>query len=160
MKVKDSGGTLWARTVWPLLAGGLVAVGLCGAVAIQGVLLTTVTAVLLLGLVTTCVYATFSDDGISPERSLRIGALSSLVFVVLLGLGLLNAPIGWGAAGAAALTSPPVLGLAAARWGAARGSDRPRPVDDAAQLDDAEIARRFETIVAPLERDASTELDD
>ena len=93
MDATGSLSTLWTRRGWPMAAGALVAVGLCGAVVVRGVLLTAVTAGLFLSLVAICVYATFSDDGMTPVRALRIGALSSLVMVVLLGLGLLHAPM-------------------------------------------------------------------
>lgn len=150
MSVNHPGLTLWTRTAWPLLAGGLVAVGLCGAAILQGVLLTAVTAVLLFGLVSLCVQVTFSDDGMTPLRATRVGALSSLAMVVLMGLGLLDAPIGWSAAGAAALTSPPVLHRAAAWWSARRGRHE-APHVDVETLDDAEVARRFEDIVSSLD---------
>jgi hypothetical protein len=149
MDAKDPGVNLWTRRVWPLLAGALVAVGLCGAAVMQGVLLTALTVVLFFGLVSICVHVTFSDDGMTPLRALRIGALSSLAMVVLLGLGLLDAQIGWSAAGAVALTSPPVLGRAAA-WRKERRSRHQPPHLDVDALDDAEVARRFEAIVASL----------
>lgn len=150
MNAKVSAPSVWTRRVWPLLAGVLVAVGLCGAAVMQGVLLTALTAVLFFGLVAICVYATFSDDGMTAVRALRIGALSSLAMVVLLGLGLLDAPIGWSAAGAVALTSPPVVGRAAAWWSARRGRHE-APHLDVETLDDAEVARRFEDIVSSLD---------
>jgi hypothetical protein len=150
MNAKDPGPNLWTRWVWPLLAGALVAVGLCGAAVMQGVLLTALTAALFLGLVTICVYATFGDDDMTPVRALQISALSTLAMLVLLGLGLLDAPIGWSVAGVMALSSPPVLRRTAAWWSSRRG--RPEALGlDVETLDDAEVARRFEVIISSLD---------
>jgi hypothetical protein len=143
----------WSERLWPVLAGTVLAVGLCAGVATRGLVMTAVSATMFMSLVAVCLYAAVGDDNMTPGRALRIGALAALAMEVAAGLGLLSAPIGWSAAGALVMTSPPVMERVA-EW---RRRSRARAVD---RFDDAAVARRFEAIVARLQRDASSERDD
>ncbi len=120
--------SLWTDTAWPVLAGGVIGVGLiglagaCGWLPLVGIYIGTAIFLAVL------VYGTCADSGVGPSRAIRFGFAASLVLVVLVGLELVFPVAGWALAAVVVVTSPYVAGrLGRLRPVRLAQAERPRP---------------------------------
>ena len=146
------------ESVWPVLAGAVMAVGVIGSALHYGLvgLVLIYCGSAAFGMVMMC--AGHADRGLRGVPVVRVGLGAALVLVVALGV-ISQFPIaGSMVTAAVALTSPPVTAWLARR----RPSEKDRSsrfVAEALAKDQSLIDRSFERIVAGLEKDKSWGVD-
>ena len=144
-------GALWTDLGWPVLTGGLTALGVFGQVRVGGWAAVALEFVCLALFLAFVIGNTFAGAGMGHLRALRLGAAASLALVALIGLCLLF-PLGsWGLAALVTATSPPVTG-----WLGRRRHGRPELSTGSASSpgwDRAAVDREFHELMATLDQD-------
>jgi hypothetical protein len=140
---------------WPLLACASTAVGLVGSARHYGLVGLALIYLASAVFAMVMVYAVFAEDSarVSKVPIVRIGLVSALVLVVMLGLIILMPIAGWVVAAVTAATCPLVTNRLAARGGAI-GRSTPATGRIIAP-DESLVDRAFLGIVAELENDPS-----
>lgn len=149
----------WSDHAWPVLAGTTTAVGVVGFGTTVGWLAAVLMGTCVWLLVTLAVYSTFgegfveagSGPGIGIPRALRIGLVSAVAMVVLLGLCNVSPLVGSAVAAFVGVTSPQVTGRLRTKWAAARPTPAPRRASEPSQ---AVVDAAFAAIVAGLREDS------
>jgi hypothetical protein len=142
-----------AESMWPVLAGALLVVGLVGAALQYGLAGTVVLYLASAVLTMVMVYAVYADSGVTGIPVLRIGLVAALVLVVLLGVLALFPVAGGLLAAVAAATSPPVTSRLGGPRRASRGSTS--ATTRWIPQDQTLVDQAFQRIVAGLEKDPS-----
>lgn len=136
------------------MTGALMAIGLVTVWRMNGLLWSSLLFVGLWFFFSATLFGVLSELGISVRRAVAVGRGVSLTVMALVGLVLQLPVVGWFAAGACALTSPPVIDRTRQVLRRARGRfgrqgaavPVPRPSDP----DQAAVDQEFEQIVTDL----------
>lgn len=143
----------WTDTVWPVVAGVVAAVGLVEVGRLVGPLAVLLIVVGLWLFIATVTYGAASESGLRLRAASRIGLLSSVSVVALLGITNLAPAAGWFVALGVGVTSPALLDRLApqlrsvTRWTSRRSPSSPP--------DQAAIDQTFQEIVSDWKRDTA-----
>ncbi len=141
---------MWTRSLWPVLAGSVTAVGVFGASRAYGMLGLLLASAILSPFAVVTVWGLADEFGIRRSRVVPIGLEAVLAILVLLGLSQLFGSYGLLVGALTGLCSPTATGLLARLR---RRCDRHqhRAHTPGTLLDPAMVDRRFEDIVRRLE---------
>jgi hypothetical protein len=149
----------WREVVWPVLAGVVVASGLLGVWQRTSLLAVVLMVAGLWVLFSVMLYGVASESGLRARPAARIGMISSVWTIALLGLVTALPVAGWFIGLAVGATSPavadwsvPYLRRAAAELGRWRAPARVAP-------DQRDVDRAFEQIVTELHDDLHDDND-
>jgi hypothetical protein len=145
----------WRDAAWPVLAGAVAAVGLLDVWHLTSLL----AVVLMVGglwvLIAVTLYGVASESGLPAGTAVRVGLISSVWTVALLGLVTVFPVAGWIVALAIGATAPVVADWAAPHVRRAAAAVRRPPNTTRVDADQGAVDRAFQEIVTDLDNDTA-----
>jgi hypothetical protein len=145
----------WRDAAWPALAGAVAAVGLLGVWHLTSLVAVVLMVAGLWVLFGVTLYGVASESGLRPATAVRIGLLSSVGTVALLGLVAVLPVAGWIVALSVGVTAPAVADWAAPHMRRAVTSARRFLATPRVDSDQGAVDRTFEQIVTELDNDSA-----
>jgi hypothetical protein len=145
----------WRDVVWPALAGAVAAVGLLGVWHLTSVVAVVLMVAGLWVLFGVTLYGVASESGLGIAAAVRIGLISSVWTVALLGLVALLPVAGWLVALSVGVTAPAATDWAAPHVCRAMAAARRLPTTPRVDSDQGAVDRAFEQIVTELDNDSA-----
>jgi hypothetical protein len=145
----------WRDAAWPVLAGTVAAVGLLGVWHLTSLLAVVLMVAGLWLLFAVTLYGVASESGMRAGAAVRIGLISSVSTIALLGLVALLPVAGWLLALSVGVTAPAVADRTAPYVRRAAAAVRRLRTTSSVDSDQGAVDRAFEQIVTDLDNDTA-----
>jgi len=145
----------WRDGVWPVLAGAVAAVGLLGVWHLTSVLAVVLMVTGLWVLFSVTLYGVASESGLRGRAAVRIGLISSVSTIALLGLVEVLPFLGWILALLVGVTAPAVVDWAAPHVRRATTAVPRLLASSGVEPDQVTVDRAFERIVTDIDNDSA-----
>jgi hypothetical protein len=146
----------WRDAAWPVLAGAVAAAGLLGVWQLTSVLAVVLMIAGLWVLLGVTLYGVASESGLRAGAAVRIGLISAVSTVALLGLVTVLPVGGWIVALLVGTTAPAVIDWTAPHVRRAAAAVRRLQATSAVEPDQVAVDRAFERIVIDIDNDNDT----